>query len=339
MTFLNKTAIGAMGLVLLISVQTLFAQSELPAEQRINGKQVWLAFEPQRLILQQSSAVIYTDEKSRIKSLYGVVVSKDGHILTKASEIDGKEHLSLRVGDQLFTDVERLGVNDEWDVAVLKVSSNVVFTPVELSESDDVEIGHWVVSNGSTSRSRRRVRVGIVGAVTRAIHTAVVLGVQFGSGDEEKLKIEKLSEENGAAKAGMKEGDVLLSAGGVQLKERTDLVKVLKDKNPGEKIAVEVMRDNKKLTFEVELMARSADEIRMDRNDQMSGGEEQLSKRRTGFARVIHHDTPLIKSSVGGPLLTLDGKCIGMNIARASRVATFAIPALELRGIIARMLD
>jgi len=326
-------------LALLVSVQTLFAQSGLPAEQRINGKQVWQAFEPQRLILQQSSAVIYTDEKSRIKSLYGVVVSEDGHILTKASEIDGKEHLSLRVGDQLFTDVERLRVDDDWDVAVLKVSSNKVFTPVELSEDDDVEMGHWVVSNGSTSRSQRRVRVGIVGAVTRAIHTAVVLGVQFGSGDKEKLKIEKLSEENGAAKAGMKEGDVLLSAGGVQLKERADLVKVLKDKNPGEKITVEVMRDNKKLTFDVELMARAADEIRMNRNDQMSGGEEQLSQRRTGFARVIHHDTPLIKSSVGGPLLTLDGKCIGMNIARASRVATFAIPAKELRGMIDRMME
>ena len=324
--------------MLTVSTQPVFAQG-LPAEQRINGKLVWQAFEPQREILQRSSAVIYTDEKSHVKSLYGVVVSEDGYILTKASEIEGKEHLSLRVDDELFTDVARISVDDEWDVAVLKVNSEEVFTPVVFSDKNDVEMGHWVVSNGSTSRSNRRVRVGIVSAVTRAIHTSVILGVQFASGDKEKLKIEKLSKENGAAKAGLKEGDVLLSVGGVTLKERDELLEWMKGRKPGEKIAVEVMRGDKKLTFDVELMARDDDEMPMDRNDQMSGGEKQLSKRRTGFARVIHHDTPLIKSSVGGPLLALDGKCIGMNIARASRVATFAIPALELRGIIAQMIE
>ena len=328
-----------MGLVAVLTAlaQPVFAQG-LPAEQRINGKLVQEAFEPQREILQLSSAVIYTDEKSRIKSVYGVVVSQTGHVLTKASEIEAHDHLSLRIGSELFTEVEVIGLDPDWDLAMLKVSSDKEFLPVVLSEEEDVHQGHWVVSNGSASRSNRRVRVGIVSAVTHAINTGVILGVQFGSSDEEKLKIEKVSEGDGAAKAGLKKGDVLLSAGGVELEERADLVKFLKGKNPGEKVAVEVMRGNKKLTFDVELMAREDDEMPIDRNDQMSGGEKQLSKRRTGFPRVIHHDTPLTKVSVGGPLITLDGKCVGMNIARASRVATFAIPARELRGIISRMM-
>lgn len=326
------------GLVLLFALAPLHAQG-LPAEQRINGKLVWQAFEPQRSVLQVSSAVIYTDDKSRIKSLYGVVVSEAGHILTKASEIDGKEHVTLRVGNELYTDVELVAVDDSWDIALLKVNADQKFTPVLLSESEDVEMGHWVVSNGSTTRSQRRARVGIVSAVTRAIHTAVILGVEFGSGDKQKLKINKLSKENGAAKAGIKVGDVLVSAAGVELKKREDVLGVLKEKKPGDVIPVEVMRGDKKLKFDVELMAREDDgELPMDRNDQMSGGEEQLSKRRTGFARVIHHDTPLTKVSVGGPLLALDGQCVGMNIARASRVATFAIPAYELREIIERMI-
>ena len=74
---------------------------------------------------------------------------------------------------------------------------------------------------------------------------------------------------------------------------------------------------------------------KLTRNEQMSGGALSLSKRRDGFPRVIHHDTPLTKESVGGPLLNLEGKCIGMNIARASRVATYAIPVRELREIVA----
>ena len=330
----------ATGICLIVPMQTIHAQGALPAEDRINGKLVWAAFEPQRQVLQESSAVIYTDEKSRIKSVYGVLVSERGHVLTKASEIKGKEHLSLRIGGELFTDVEILGVDDHWDVAMLKIKSDQVFTPVKLSENEDVTQGHWMISNGSTTRSQRRVRIGIASAVTREIKSTtsgVILGVQLGADKKEALKIGKVSKKSGAEKAGLESGDVLLSADGATLKERADLMKALEGKKPGDKLSVELLRDKKKMKFDVELMARPGGPARMSRNDQMSGGENSLSKRRTGFPRVIHHDTPLTKSSVGGPLLAIDGTCVGMNIARASRVATFAIPARELREIVDRM--
>jgi len=336
--------LGLLTLVIAV-IQPLFAQiptnGSLPAENRINGKLVWDAFEPQRQVLQKSSAVIYTDEKSRIKSVYGVVVSETGHVLTKASEIEGKDNLSLRIGAEVYSNVEILGVDAQWDVAMLKVNSDQVFTPVKLSEQDDVEQGHWMISNGSTTRSLRRVRIGIASAVTREIKSStskVILGVQLGADKKDALKIEKVSAKSGAEKAGLKSGDMLLSAGGVKLKERADLLKAMKGKKPGDKLPIELLRDKKKMKFDVELMARPGGKQRMSRNDQMSGGENSLSKRRTGFPRVIHHDTPLTKSSVGGPLLALDGTCVGMNIARASRVATFAIPARELREIIAEMI-
>ena len=39
----------------------------------------------------------------------------------------------------------------------------------------------------------------------------------------------------------------------------------------------------------------------------------------------------------GGPLVNLDGKVIGLNIARASRFATYALPAPLARQILARL--
>ena len=102
---------------------------------------------------------------------------------------------------------------------------------------------------------------------------------------------------------------------------------------------MEILRDGKKKKLSVELTARPKGPERMSRNDQMSGGALSLSKRRSDFPRVLHHDTPLIKDRVGGPLLNLDGVCIGMNIARASRVATFAIPASDLVEIMAEMKE
>ncbi len=321
------------------SMQLSSAQGGLPADQRINGKRVWAAFEPHREILQRSSAVIYTDERARVKSLYGTVVSEQGHILTKASEIEGKSHLSVRIGSEVYTEVDLLEVDEQWDVALLKISAEQPLTPVELSSGDDIRQGHWVVSNGSTTRSQRRVRLGIVSAEIRKISATkshVVLGVEFEKDKEAQWKVADVSEDKGAQKAGIQVGDIIISAEGVKLSEREDLIEVLKKKEPGDKVAIELMRDEKKLRLDVELSAR---EESMTRNDQMSGGEDQLSARRSEFPRVIDHDTPLTKVSVGGPLLNLDGICIGMNIARASRVATFAIPARELREIIAKMIE
>ena len=318
---------------------SVLAQNVLPSNVRLNGKLVWEAFEPQREVLQSSSAVVYTDKKSHVKSVYGVVVSPDGHVLTKASEIEGAEHLSLRIDKELYKDVEVIGVNPQWDVAMLKVNSNHSFIPVVLSQGSDVGQGHWLISNGSASRSMRRVRLGIVSAVTREIKSAgseVILGVLLSR--DKDLKVEKITPESGAAKAGLEVGDVLTSADGIELKERADLLKSMQGKKPGDVIEIELLRGEDVKKLEVELMARPGKKM-LTRNDQMSGGENSLSKRRDGFPRVIHHDTPLIKSSVGGPLLNLDGECVGMNIARASRVATFAIPSSELREIIDEMVE
>ena len=83
------------------------AQTSLHADERINGKLVWQAFEPQRLILQESSAVIYTDGRSRIRKVYGIVVSREGHIVTKASEIVGKKNITLRIGKNVYRATHR----------------------------------------------------------------------------------------------------------------------------------------------------------------------------------------------------------------------------------------
>ena len=65
---------------------------QLEGEFRLNGKETWKAFDPVREVLQASSAVVYDGWKS---IAYGVVVSSDGYLVTKASEIEGVEELSV----------------------------------------------------------------------------------------------------------------------------------------------------------------------------------------------------------------------------------------------------
>ena len=130
----------------------------------------------------------------------------------------------------------------------------------------------------------------------------------------------------------MEEGDLILLADGQSVKSIEELQEILGDKEPGDTIALKIKRGEEEHEFDVELKKReNIFEERKTRNDSMSG---RYSKRRTNFPRVLQHDAALSERSAGGPLLNLEGKCVGMNIARVNRCETFAIPAKELREVI-----
>ena len=52
----------------------------------------------------------------------------------------------------------------------------------------------------------------------------------------------------------------------------------------------------------------------------------------------MQHDILGSRAVEGGPLLDLDGRCIGMNIARANRAESFAIPVENLRELAERLM-
>ena len=71
-----------------------------------------------------------------------------------------------------------------------------------------------------------------------------------------------------------------------------------------------------------------------ERESRLNG---DVSTRTQGFDRVIEHDTVLEPWQCGGPLVNLDGQAIGLNIARASRVATYALPAALVGQLLAKL--
>src|SRR5262249_46895681 len=64
-----------------------------------------------------------------------------------------------------------------------------------------------------------------------------------------------------------------------------------------------------------------------------------LSDRRGGFPNILQHDTVLSPAECGGPLVDLDGKVVGIHIARAGRVESYAIPSEVVRKLIPEMKD
>jgi S1-C subfamily serine protease len=263
------------------------------------------------------------------------VVSGDGYILSKASEIEEIRELSVRVDRESFDKAEIVAVNRIWDVALVKVAAENLVTAPFASDSKIAQ-GSWVVVNGATSRSRRRVLAGIISAEAREIPPAggAVLGVNLKVADG-ILTITGVSEGSGAEEAGLKKDDVILTVEGKGISEIGEIKELLKDKKVGSKLKMKIKRDEDIHEFEVELSARDAVFEQMDRNDMMSG---DFSKRRSGFPRVIQHDILANSDTMGGPVLNLKGQVVGMNIARANRAETFAIPVEELRELAKEML-
>jgi hypothetical protein len=60
----------------------------------------------------------------------------------------------------------------------------------------------------------------------------------------------------------------------------------------------------------------------------------KLNNRRGGFPFILQHDSGLRPEVCGGPLVDIDGKVVGINIARAGRTETFAIPAEDILALL-----
>lgn len=291
------------------------------------------AFEGPRAVLQTSSAVIADGRK---EAAYGVVISPNGHILTKASEVLEVKSLVVTVDKTVFKDAKILMIDPTWDVALLKVDAQGLI-PVSYAPTSELPQGTWVVANGATSRTVRRALAGIISAKPREIPAAggAALGVIL-KAKAKTLEISEVNEKSGAKEAGLMKGDVILSIDGTRVRKIEDVGAALKDKKAGSVVKLVYRRDKVETTVDVRLAVRGEMFTEQEsRNDQMSG---DFSPRRSGFPRVIQDDILGSRKVQGGPLLDLDGRCVGMNIARANRAESFAIPVEDLQELAARLM-
>ena len=309
------------------------AQQSLDSAFRTTGTAVVAAFETQRQVLQTSSAVILSGRK---EVAYGVVISAEGHILTKASEVRDVADLTVTVDKTNYPAAKVLMVDPTWDVALLKIEATGL-VPVVYAPTSAVPQGTWVVANGATTRTARRLLAGIVSAKIREIPASggAALGVIL-KPKSKLLELDAVNEKSGAKEAGLQKGDVILSIEGKKMKKIEEIGEILKDRKAGSTVRLTYRRNEVEATVDVRLASRGemfTDQ--MNRNDQMSG---EFSPHRSGFPRVMQHDILGSRSVVGGPLLDLDGRCIGMNIARANRAESFAIPVEDLKELAGRLM-
>ncbi len=315
----------ALVLALCVLAPFAFAQrssgpARLPRDRYTSGESTLRALAP--LSAATRSSIVKFNVDGTTVAL-GTVVDASGLVLTKASELK-RGTLTCWLATEKEVKAEVLAVDEDEDLALVRVQARDL-KPIQWAEGD-AAIGQWAVTPGIAATPQA---VGIVSALPHRIRPPrALIGVQFDFRSPKPV-IETVFPGLGAEKVGLKPGDIIVGVNGHAVTNREEIVEILRDFEAGRNVKLRVQRHETQFTATVRMMTPKAGQLDVpsDSAREYSRLRGQVSLRSEGFQQVIEHDTPLQPWLCGGPLLNLDGKAIGINIARASRVSTYALPA------------
>ncbi|MBA4187449.1 MAG: hypothetical protein C0467_05460 [Planctomycetaceae bacterium] len=271
----------------------------------------------------------------------GTIVFADGYIITKASELRGA--LSVRLPDGTEYEAKALATHVPTDLAMIKIDVKDL-TPVTFADTKKVPIGNWLASAGPQSDA---IAVGIVSHGTRPLTFPDDMIVNANRGflgimpvDEKDkdgkvvgAKIESLEAKGGAGKAGLKKNDIIVELDGKTIPGQETLRAYLENLRPGDTVKLKVLREGEEKEFKATLTGQ----LQPSRGDIQNAMGGALSGRRTGFPAVLQTDMVVEPRDCGGPVVDLDGKVLGVNIARAGRVETWILPSENIRPLLAEL--
>ncbi|MFV1967003.1 MAG: S1C family serine protease [Pirellulaceae bacterium] len=300
----------------------------LPDEHERNHPLVKAAFKDVVAPTSPSTVRVLSDG---IQTALGTIVRSDGYILTKASELDGKIQCYFGNGHRL--DAEIVSVHAESDLALLHVEARGL-PSVRWSEGGEPPVGSWLAS---PNVEETPTAIGIMSAPSRTIpKPRAVLGIRLENAPQGP-RVGSVISNSAAAKAGLKAGDVIKNIDGVDLANRDQLIEAIGRRGPGDRVKLSVLREGKiqSVTATLGDFSHVGNQQQADLMDSLGG---PLSRRRYGFSSVLQHDSVLRPRDCGGPVVNLDGEVIGVNIARASRVASYALPAPYVKHVLNELL-
>lgn len=313
-------SLALLGAVSAATAQDLSSYPSLAASRMREGDDTLRAFADVSAMTRQSVVEVNVNEDA---VALGAIVESDGLILTKASELKpGKLTCWLANGREL--PARRLATDDDADVALLRVPTNGLKAIRWATET--AELGQWAITPNLSSVPQA---AGIVSASSRKIRPQrAYMGVVFSRGTP-LPEIGEVDAAMGAAKAGLVPGDIIAEIDGTTVTNKDQVYDMLGDFREGQSVKVNIYRGQKHFETNITLITpregRFAQELIFEEHENRMSGD--ISSRALGFDSVIEHDTVLEPWMCGGPLVDLDGRAIGLNIARASRVATYALPA------------
>jgi serine protease Do len=299
----------------------------IPRSRFADSRQVRGAFRDAVAEASQATVSVRSDGKD---VALGGVVGPDGWILTKSSSLS--KSITVRLRDGREFDAELVGTDDEHDLAMLKVDARRLVA-LDLSNAELPEVGRLIAS---VAPARDPLAVGIVSVGPRTIAKQPgILGVRLEAAEDERPLVVLVSPDSGAERAGILVNDIIVAVNDKPTENREVLIQTVREYSPDDEIEVTVERNGEQMKIRATLTDTVRD-MPFDRGAYQNNLGGSLSRRRYGFPTVFQHDTVLQPDHCGGPLVDLDGRVVGFNIARAGRTESYAVP---VAAILPRLFD
>jgi len=265
---------------------------------------------------------------------YGTVIGDGKKILTKWSEVAaaGNNLVVEGPGGEALPAV-LTGVYEDNDLAVLETTGTAL-TPVKWTR-EVPPLGSFLAS---PQPNGKLAAFGVVSVPERNLREtdSAFLGV-IGSMDFEGpgVRIQSIAPDSGAAAAGLKPGQIILRVGDRPISGLLELKNALVGRTPGSRVAVRVKTGADESDVEVLLGNRpdlpSYPGDRLRTMERMGG---PISRVRDSFTSAIQSDMRPRPEQIGGPVVDLKGRVIGISLARADRTRSFIMPAAAVEKLL-----
>jgi S1-C subfamily serine protease len=275
----------------------------------------------------------------------GAVVSADGYIVSKYTEINDANELVCELPDGSKKPARLMAWESGFDLALLKVEASNLRAVTW--QRGNVDVGQLLVSPYNDGSP---MALGVVSVKTRklAANEKAFLGVSYDSRPGSRNRgggalVADIVENSAAEQAGLQAGDKITQLNDRYIANGTDLTNRIAQFKPGDTVRVRIERRLDRQTIKVvDLKVALSSRFIAGRwrrgfqNQNMLG--PKLSNHSSGFPLALQHDTVLQANQCGGPLLNLKGEAVGINIARAGRVMSYAIPANEAQKLVKTLM-
>jgi len=164
---------------ILTSLLTLGLIALASAQSKTDAKVLKLFEDLQQVIISVSNSVkaavvhievVQKQDDLKFKSLAsGLIVDEKGYILTNEHVVDKATSVVVTLANKLEYPAEIIGVDKQTDLALLKIDAPGKLTVAKLGNSDEVQVGEWVIAVGNPYGFDRTVSFGVVSGKGRVI--------------------------------------------------------------------------------------------------------------------------------------------------------------------------
>jgi serine protease Do len=280
----------------------------------------------------QSTVRVWSGKK---RLAYGTVIGDGRQVLTKWSEVaNGASTLVVDGPNREAHDAKLIGVYEEEDLAILEIDGGAL-KPIAWS-NDKPPLGAFLVAPQPDGRP---AAFGVVSVLERNLRETDLAFLGIGSDLEHKgpgVKISEVQPNTGAAAAGLKQGDVVLMVKERPISGLMELKSALTGTKPGETVPLRVRTNDGEKTIGVTLSKRpELPKIYNPRLEQMERMGGKISRVRDSFTQVLQSDMRPSPDQIGGPVVDLEGRVIGITVARADRTRSFIMPSAAVVKMLA----